>query len=65
RVNLIPFNPVKDSSFQPPSPTDLNLFRERLIDLHVNVQKRVPRGRELMAACGQLGAMCHTGANHA
>ncbi len=65
RVNLIPFNPVKDSFFQPPSRADVNLFRETLIELRVNVQKRVPRGRELMAACGQLGAQCDTGANHA
>jgi 23S rRNA (adenine2503-C2)-methyltransferase len=57
RVNLIPFNPVRDSSFQPPHPEAMDLFRQRLIDLRVNVQKRVPRGRDLMAACGQLGAV--------
>jgi len=56
RVNLIPFNPVKDSFFQPPSQKEIDLFRQRLIELCVNVQKRVPRGRNLMAACGQLGA---------
>lgn len=56
RVNLIPYNSIKDSLFQPPSQADIKLFREKLIELGVNVQKRVPRGRELMAACGQLGA---------
>ncbi len=56
RVNLIPFNPGNDSPFQPPSLKETDLFRQRLIGLRVNVQKREPRGRELMAACGQLGA---------
>jgi len=55
KVNLIPFNPGKDSFFQPPSQEETDLFRNRLIELCVNVQKRMPRGRELMAACGQLG----------
>jgi 23S rRNA (adenine2503-C2)-methyltransferase len=55
KVNLIPFNPVKNSFFQPPSHEETDLFRQRLIELHVNVQKRIPRGRDLMAACGQLG----------
>ncbi|EFK10562.1 23S rRNA m2A2503 methyltransferase [delta proteobacterium NaphS2] len=56
RVNLIPYNSIKDSLFQPPRQGDTDLFREKLIELGVNVQKRIPRGRELMAACGQLGA---------
>ncbi len=56
RVNLIPFNPNKGSPFQPPSPEETDRFRHRLIELYVNVQKRTPRGRELMAACGQLAA---------
>jgi len=57
RVNLIPFNPVKDSFFRPPREAEMDLFRERLIEFGVNAQKRVPRGRELMAACGQLGVL--------
>jgi 23S rRNA (adenine2503-C2)-methyltransferase len=55
KVNLIPFNPGKVSSFRPPSQEETDLFRQRLIELCVNVQKRKPRGRDLMAACGQLG----------
>lgn len=57
RVNLIPFNPIKDSVFQPPSQEEIDLFRKWLIESGVNVQKRVPRGGDLMAACGQLGAI--------
>ena len=56
KVNLIPFNPGKDSHFRPPNQEETDLFRQRLIELRVNVQKRAPRGRELMAACGQLGS---------
>ncbi|HIJ20957.1 MAG TPA: 23S rRNA (adenine(2503)-C(2))-methyltransferase RlmN [Deltaproteobacteria bacterium] len=56
KVNLIPFNPGKDSFFRPPNQEETDLFRQRLIELRVNVQKRLPRGRELMAACGQLGS---------
>ena len=56
KVNLIPFNPGKDSPFRPPSQEETDLFRQKLIGLRVNVQKRAPRGRGLMAACGQLGA---------
>jgi 23S rRNA (adenine2503-C2)-methyltransferase len=55
KVNLIPFNPGKVSLFRPPSQEETDLFRQRLIELCVNVQKRKPRGRDLMAACGQLG----------
>ena len=57
KVNLIPFNPGKDSSFEPPTQKRTDLFRQKLIELCVNVQKRVPRGGELMAGCGQLGAL--------
>lgn len=55
KVNLIPFNPGTDTPYRSPTDVELDTFRQRLIDLRVNVQKRSPRGRDLMAACGQLG----------
>ncbi len=55
KVNLIPFNPGTDTPYRSPAEVELDTFRQRLIDLRVNVQKRSPRGRDLMAACGQLG----------
>ena len=55
KVNLIPFNPGTDAPYRAPTEDQLNAFRQRLIVLGVNVQKRAPRGRSLMAACGQLG----------
>ena len=56
KVNLIPFNPGPDSSFRAPSEEESKRFRALLIARGVNVQQRATRGRELMAACGQLGA---------
>ncbi len=48
--------PLRAKGFvRPPSQEETDLFRQRLIELCVNLQKRLPRGRDLMAACGQLG----------
>ena len=55
KINLIPFNPGPDSPYRPPTAAELDVFRQKLIRIGVNVQKRAPRGRDLMAACGQLG----------
>lgn len=55
KVNLIPFNPGTDTFCRPPTMDELNRFRQKLIQTGINVQKRAPRGLNLMAACGQLG----------
>jgi 23S rRNA (adenine2503-C2)-methyltransferase len=55
KVNLIPFNPGTAASYRPPTDAELERFRQWLIGMHVNVQKRASLGRDLMAACGQLG----------
>jgi 23S rRNA (adenine2503-C2)-methyltransferase len=55
KVNLIPFNPGTASPYRSPTDAELERFRRKLIDAGVNVQKRAPRGRDMMAACGQLG----------
>lgn len=60
KVNLIPFNPGSDTPYRSPSEKEMDTFRQQLIDLGVNVQKRAPRGRDLMAACGQLGQAAKT-----
>jgi 23S rRNA (adenine2503-C2)-methyltransferase len=59
KVNLIPFNPGTEALYRSPAMEEIDTFRNRLIAMGVNVQKRLPRGRDLMAACGQLsnGAM--------
>jgi 23S rRNA (adenine2503-C2)-methyltransferase len=55
RVNLIPFNPSHDHEFHAPRQSEIDAFRRLLIEKGVNVQQRHPRGRGVMAACGQLG----------
>lgn len=57
KVNLIPFNPGIDAPFRAPTDDEVAAFRNRLIAARVQVQQRPPRGRDLMAACGQLGAL--------
>ena len=57
KVNLIPFNPGTGSPFQAPGDDDIEKFRGRLVAARVQVQARSTRGRDLMAACGQLGAL--------
>jgi 23S rRNA (adenine2503-C2)-methyltransferase len=56
KVNLIPFNPGAYASYRSPTAGELDHFRQKLIQVGINVQKRTPRGRDLMAACGQLGS---------
>ncbi len=56
KINLIPFNPGPEGPFRPPTENELDQFRQKLIMAGINVQKRAPRGRSLMAACGQLGS---------
>jgi len=58
KVNLIPFNPGTQTPYRAPTEDELVNFRQLLIDSAVNVQKRASRGRDLMAACGQLGKAC-------
>ena len=55
KVNLISFNPGSDSPYRAPTEEEVERFRDLLIAGNVNIQKRSTRGRELMAACGQLG----------
>jgi 23S rRNA (adenine2503-C2)-methyltransferase len=55
KVNLIAFNPGTDTFCRPPTMNELDRFRQKLIQTGINVQNRAPRGRNLMAACGQLG----------
>ena len=55
KVNLIPFNPHPDTPFKTPSEARIDAFQKHLIDHHVAVFRRQTRGRDEMAACGQLG----------
>ena len=56
KVNLIPHNPAKPLPYQPSPPERVELFREILESKGVHAFVRKPRGRDILAACGQLAA---------
>ena len=55
RVNVMAFNPADDAPFEGPSPEEVDRFTGYLFSEGIFVRKRTPKGRHLMAACGQLG----------
>ena len=54
KVNLIPFNPWPGSSFEPSSGNAMHRFARIVMDAGYAAPIRTPRGREILAACGQL-----------
>ncbi len=56
RVNVIPYNPGSRVPFVPPDRADIDRFCGWLTQAGLFVRRRHPRGRDVMAACGQLGA---------
>lgn len=55
-VNLIPFNPIPGTDWQPTPPQRLAEFASRLERRGISAHVREPRGRDIAAACGQLKA---------
>lgn len=53
-VNLIPFNPIPDQPWKASIGSRVQEFADRLTELGVDTAVRVPRGRDIAAACGQL-----------
>jgi 23S rRNA (adenine2503-C2)-methyltransferase len=54
KVNLIPMNPIRESSLRAPSPDAVEAFRRELARLRVSCSVRQTRGDDVDAACGQL-----------
>jgi 23S rRNA (adenine2503-C2)-methyltransferase len=54
KVNLIPFNPWPGTAYENSSPAVAARFAGILNDAGYTAPIRVPRGRDIMAACGQL-----------
>ena len=54
KVNIIPANPVKELSIEPPVKLDVLLFRDYLLKHGVTATLRKARGLDIEAACGQL-----------
>jgi 23S rRNA (adenine2503-C2)-methyltransferase len=55
KVNLIRYNAQSRDRFQPPSPCQVEAFKEHLISRGYQVLVRGVKGDQIMAACGQLG----------
>ncbi|MEO1232066.1 MAG: 23S rRNA (adenine(2503)-C(2))-methyltransferase RlmN [Myxococcota bacterium] len=56
KVNLIPFNEHPYSPYKRPAPARVASFQAILRDAGMTVLVRTPRGDDISAACGQLGA---------
>ena len=54
KVNLIPYNPIREAEFERPSPKRVETFRGILEKAGIRVTVRQTAGREIEAACGQL-----------
>ncbi|QDH13073.1 23S rRNA (adenine(2503)-C(2))-methyltransferase RlmN [Formicincola oecophyllae] len=54
KVNLIPFNPWPGSDFQPSTRERVNSFAQIVMNAGYSSPVRQPRGRDILAACGQL-----------
>jgi 23S rRNA (adenine2503-C2)-methyltransferase len=53
-VNLIPFNHVEGCGHKPPRHDEVERFRKLIQEHGVTVTQRFRRGRDILAACGQL-----------
>ncbi|HVY17372.1 MAG TPA: 23S rRNA (adenine(2503)-C(2))-methyltransferase RlmN [Rhodopila sp.] len=54
KVNLIPFNPWPGSRYEPSGKAALERFARIVNDAGFAAPVRTPRGRDILAACGQL-----------
>jgi 23S rRNA (adenine2503-C2)-methyltransferase len=54
-VNLIPYNPRRNSPWPAPREEDVRVFMSLLAESGAYVKRRRTKGRDMMGACGQLG----------
>ena len=54
KINLIPFNPWPGVAYQCSSHSAITAFATLLNDAGLSAPVRTPRGRDILAACGQL-----------
>jgi len=54
KVNLIPFNPWPGSPYETSSQASIDHFAKIVMDAGFSSPVRTPRGRDILAACGQL-----------
>ena len=54
KVNLIPFNPWPGANYECSDPERIRRFSNIVFAAGISAPVRTPRGRDIMAACGQL-----------
>jgi 23S rRNA (adenine2503-C2)-methyltransferase len=54
KINLIPFNPWPGTNYECSDWADIERFSEYIFDAGYSSPVRTPRGRDILAACGQL-----------
>ncbi|MGE5800599.1 MAG: 23S rRNA (adenine(2503)-C(2))-methyltransferase RlmN, partial [Syntrophaceae bacterium] len=54
KFNLILFNEFPGSSFKAPTAKAVEAFQKVLVDHHFTAVVRQSRGKDILAACGQL-----------
>jgi len=54
KVNLIPFNPWPGTSYECSSNAAIKVFSDIVFEAGYSSPVRQPRGRDILAACGQL-----------
>jgi 23S rRNA (adenine2503-C2)-methyltransferase len=59
KLNLIPYNPLRQSPYEAPTGQEMEAFRQRLTEQRIFVRLRRSRGARIGAACGQLGGAGH------
>jgi len=54
KVNIIPYNTIRDADYQTPSDETIKMFKEVMHEHQVRITIRQTAGRDINAACGQL-----------
>ena len=54
KVNLIPFNPWPGTAYESSPPEQIRAFAEVVMRAGYPAPVRLPRGRDILADCGQL-----------
>lgn len=60
KINLIPFNEHSGSEFKRPSDAVVQSFQKYLLNKNITATVRMSRGRDILAACGQLRSIFGT-----
>ena len=60
KINLIPFNEHSGSVYKRPTDAVVKTFQRYLLDRNVTATVRISRGRDILAACGQLRSIFGT-----